>query len=44
MEDHAEWFKEDSKYVSNESKRIGKPKTANDVFGIEGSFRKLNVD
>ncbi|KAK9730672.1 CRAL/TRIO domain [Popillia japonica] len=44
VEDHASWYKEDSQYVSNESKRIGRPKTAGDIFGIEGSFRKLNVD
>ncbi|KAI4466012.1 alpha-tocopherol transfer protein-related [Holotrichia oblita] len=44
VEDYAPWFKEDYKYVSNESRRIGKPKTATDLFGMEGSFRKLNVD
>ncbi|KAI4466016.1 alpha-tocopherol transfer protein-related [Holotrichia oblita] len=44
VEDHAEWLKEDAKYVSNESRRIGTPKTATDLFGMEGSFRKLNVD
>ncbi|XP_022912225.1 retinol-binding protein pinta-like [Onthophagus taurus] len=44
VESYAEWFKEDAKYKSDESKRIGKPKTESDLFGIEGSFRKLNVD
>ncbi|KAK9730674.1 CRAL/TRIO domain [Popillia japonica] len=44
VEDHAEWLIEDANYVSDESKRIGTPKTATDLFGMEGSFRKLNVD
>ncbi|KAI4466007.1 alpha-tocopherol transfer protein-related [Holotrichia oblita] len=44
VEDYAPWFKEDVKYVSDESRRLGKPKTASDLLGIEGSFRKLNVD
>ncbi|XP_071052625.1 uncharacterized protein [Onthophagus taurus] len=44
VESYAEWFKEDEKYKSDESKRIGRPKTESDLFGIEGSFRKLNVD
>nr|XP_022919892.1 retinol-binding protein pinta-like [Onthophagus taurus] len=44
VESYAEWYKEDEKYGTDESKRLGKPKTSADLFGIEGSFRKLDVD
>lgn len=40
----ASYFKEEDNYGTDESKRAGKPKTSEDLFGIEGSFRKLNVD
>ncbi|KAK4879908.1 hypothetical protein RN001_008054 [Aquatica leii] len=44
IESNREWFLNDEKYRSDESKRIGKPKKISDVFGIEGSFRKLEFD
>ena len=39
-----EWFKEQMKFKSEEEKQLGKPKTHADIFGIEGSFRKLDID
>ncbi|KRT78511.1 CRAL-TRIO domain containing protein [Oryctes borbonicus] len=44
IESYAGWFKEDYQYKTDESLRPGKPKTSSELFGIEGSFRKLNVD
>ncbi|KAF5296117.1 hypothetical protein FQA39_LY02751 [Lamprigera yunnana] len=44
VESYRSWFLSDSVYRSDESKRIGKPKQSNDAFGIEGSFRKLEID
>lgn len=44
VESYRSWFKEDENYYSVESKRPGKPKTGDAVFGVEGSFRKLDVD
>ena len=35
---------EREKMKSVEAKRPGRPKTSQDLFGIEGSFRQLNID
>jgi len=44
IEDNADWFMEGVQFKTDESKRPGKPRTAETIFGIEGSFRQLNVD
>ncbi|KAF5291263.1 hypothetical protein FQR65_LT11441 [Abscondita terminalis] len=44
VENHRDWFIEEEKYCSAEAKRIGKKYTSSDLFGVEGSFRKLCID
>lgn len=44
LEKYRDWFLEDQNYGTDESKRPGKPKSAESVFGLEGSFRQLSVD
>ncbi|XP_046386011.1 retinol-binding protein pinta-like [Ischnura elegans] len=44
IESFRDWFIEDEKYGVDESKRPGKPKSYEDLFGVEGSFRQLAVD
>ncbi|XP_034949140.1 alpha-tocopherol transfer protein-like [Chelonus insularis] len=44
LEDYGPWFKEQEALKSNEALRPGRPKTQDDLFGIEGSFRQLSFD
>lgn len=45
LDDNREWFlKEEATKRVNESLRVGKAKSSNDLFGVEGSFKKLDID
>lgn len=41
---YRDFFIEDEKYGVDEKKRIGKPQNNESLFGIEGTFRQLNID
>lgn len=44
LEDHREWFlKDEATGRVNEALRVDKSKTI-DEFGVEGSFKKLDID
>ncbi|XP_053684681.1 retinol-binding protein pinta-like [Sabethes cyaneus] len=44
IESYRDYFVEDEQYGTDEKKRPGKPRSADNLFGIDGSFRKLEVD
>ncbi|XP_063220836.1 alpha-tocopherol transfer protein-like [Bacillus rossius redtenbacheri] len=39
-----DWYKEQESIKVDESKRVGNPPYSSDMFGLEGSFRKLDLD
>ena len=44
LEEYGPWFAEQESVKANETLRPGKPKTHDDLFGLDGSFRQLVID
>lgn len=44
LEEYGPWFVEQESIKTNEALRPGKPKTHDDLFGLDGSFRQLVID
>ncbi|XP_013113288.2 alpha-tocopherol transfer protein-like [Stomoxys calcitrans] len=44
FDEYREYFKENANYGTDETKRPGKPLDLDGLFGVGGSFRKLDVD
>jgi hypothetical protein len=39
-----DFFLEDENYGVDEKKRVGRPKNADNLFGLDGTFRQLAID
>lgn len=44
LEEYVPWFEEQEAIKTNEALRPDKPKTHDDLFGLDGSFRQLIID
>ncbi|XP_014483430.1 PREDICTED: alpha-tocopherol transfer protein-like [Dinoponera quadriceps] len=44
LEEYTPWFAEQEAVKTNEALRPDKPKTHDDLFGLDGSFRQLMID
>ncbi|CAG9861687.1 unnamed protein product [Phyllotreta striolata] len=44
LKEYTPWFKQQESLKADESRRPGKPKNYEDLFGLDGSFRQLSID
>ncbi|XP_018328062.1 alpha-tocopherol transfer protein-like [Agrilus planipennis] len=44
INENANYFVEDEKRNADESRRPGRPKVSGEIFGVDGTFRKLELD
>lgn len=44
MKEYTAWFKEQEVSKANESLRPGGARAADDLFGMDGTFRQLAID
>lgn len=44
LEENQDFFEELGKQTTDESKRLKKSTDLDEIFGLEGSFKKLEVD
>jgi hypothetical protein len=44
MKDYTQWFKDQEAYKANETLRPGGARAADDLFGMDGTFRQLSID
>jgi hypothetical protein len=44
LEEYTPWFAQQENVKANEALRPDKPKTHDDLFGLDGSFRQLTID
>ncbi|XP_043267849.1 alpha-tocopherol transfer protein-like isoform X2 [Venturia canescens] len=44
LEEYRPWFEDQESVKATEALRPGKPKTQDELFGVDGSFRQLSID
>lgn len=44
MKEYTQWFSEQENSKANETLRPGGARAADDLFGMDGTFRQLSID